>query len=982
MASKTEKKLEFDKFSACLPFYFYIKEFNSENRIFIYKYDSCYILYDKDIQNVIDKHLSIPVRRINKMDPFEYIQNWSKFRTLKNIHAQFSNRLWEIFSFSLMFHPLNYSDLVDNEYEFDDNEIYKISYKIKRPIKGNLKFNNFLKNIMKKDDIPGLNSYPDQIYYNFLNFKERKQQKFNKIFNAKVDKVDWNQDLSHIEKRKEIKCRVDNIKKVNVIFQNSFDFNNYTDVYGKIIKCVELFFSNDYPIIIIESNNEGGLVLLYSIFLQILQPRIEFRDYRSYRVTPTSEAYFNGLTLGRLIDTFDCSEINLFTDFNHFYEDSYGDKSIHHNRTSPFDPLDIRYRLALQELREKLLKNAKFIKRPTDILIFTDSFSFSATSGLIKGLQNTGGAITIGYLGNPKIKGVELFDASQSSSTVHNLTGTQIGKELKDKGFDIISVTVGESYNFHQKNNDKVQIPREYTLDPVDFRVNIFSIYYDGAYNKFIDEGLKIHKKLNQDGECNSKNDKLFLHDDNCYKIDGDIHAHGGYKCGSNNIWDKSKCEPYYCDIGYYFDQIQKKCIENCKIVNEKSIFIYEDNYHNTFELEKDIKYYFLFPFAAVRDYFYSYTENNQIKKKPVTSEGIFFYPENYARKVEIKEVKTNNNPNLININRKSIKLTFIKATDSLIFIESPENFVLYSDNIYKNSNTELQLAEYNSEMTYEEMLNHDSKYFNKFTDNIHIFTKDKIYLLYVKLPNLDPFNLFLNQIYEEETIEIKDLETEMLYLKKDKKYILDFKNNKINRMIKLSRETLKSEIVIENKNIIVSSSNLYYQIEDNYQGQLILYIKNENALIEFLFKQNDLDLEILDFEKMIFSLNKKYNILAIPKEYSSKVIDIELMRNEFLTNFTIYLAYAIPPYNFFSEDNEEDIFTMDEIFTFRINEHYKGVSNLMKDEYYCIMIENFGEDVTLTIEIKDEEKKENEGNSGLEDWKIALIVMIVLSLV
>ena len=163
LASKTEKKLELGKYSACLPFFFYIKEFNSENRIFIYKYDSCYNLYDKDIQNVIDKHLSIPVKRINKMDPFEYIQNWSKFKTLKNVHAQFSKRLWEIFSFNLMYHPLNYSDLVDNEYEFDDNEIYKISFKIKRPIKGNLKFNNFLKNLMKKDDLPGLISYPDQI---------------------------------------------------------------------------------------------------------------------------------------------------------------------------------------------------------------------------------------------------------------------------------------------------------------------------------------------------------------------------------------------------------------------------------------------------------------------------------------------------------------------------------------------------------------------------------------------------------------------------------------------------------------------------------------------------------------------------------------------------------------------------------------------------------------------------------------------------
>ena len=70
---------------------------------------------------------------------------------------------------------------------------------------------------------------------------------------------------------------------------------------------------------------------------------------------------------------------------------------------------------------------------------------------------------------------------------------------------------------------------------------------------------------LNEDKKCNSKNDILFLDDDKCSIIDGNIYAHGGYKCGSDNKWNTSDCEPNYCDLGYYFDQIQKKCI---KIVN------------------------------------------------------------------------------------------------------------------------------------------------------------------------------------------------------------------------------------------------------------------------------------------------------------------------------------------------------------------------------------------------------------------------------
>lgn len=63
------------------------------------------------------------------------------------------------------------------------------------------------------------------------------------------------------------------------------------------------------------------------------------------------------------------------------------------------------------------IKKAGKSKRPTDIIIYTDGFSFSATSMFIKGFQNTGGAIIVGYNGNPKLSD-DLFDASQSPTNV------------------------------------------------------------------------------------------------------------------------------------------------------------------------------------------------------------------------------------------------------------------------------------------------------------------------------------------------------------------------------------------------------------------------------------------------------------------------------------------------------------------------------------------------------------------------------------
>ena len=52
------------------------------------------------------------------------------------------------------------------------------------------------------------------------------------------------------------------------------------------------------------------------------------------------------------------------------------------------------------EFREK----AKNIRKPHEIIIFTDGFSYSATSIFIKETQLRGGAIIVGFGGNPENK--------------------------------------------------------------------------------------------------------------------------------------------------------------------------------------------------------------------------------------------------------------------------------------------------------------------------------------------------------------------------------------------------------------------------------------------------------------------------------------------------------------------------------------------------------------------------------------------------
>jgi hypothetical protein len=135
ISAKTPKGIEFIQYAASLPFNFIIKGYESQYRIFIKKNDYYNKLTNKKIQGFIDSHLNLPLKSINKIDPFDYIQNWSRFKGYKNKHAQFSKRFSQISHFLLSYFPLNYTEMNMNEYEFEDGQIIRIPYYFEIPTK-------------------------------------------------------------------------------------------------------------------------------------------------------------------------------------------------------------------------------------------------------------------------------------------------------------------------------------------------------------------------------------------------------------------------------------------------------------------------------------------------------------------------------------------------------------------------------------------------------------------------------------------------------------------------------------------------------------------------------------------------------------------------------------------------------------------------------------------------------------------------------
>ena len=95
---------------------------------------------------------------------------------------------------------------------------------------------------------------------------------------------------------------------------------------------------------------------------------------------------------------------------------------------------DIYSEKELENNRRKYIESKK-TKKPTEIIIFTDGFTFSCGSILIKNMHVYGSAIVVGYRAHKYITDKKDFDASQSNSAVHGLPNSIYTKNLANLGF-------------------------------------------------------------------------------------------------------------------------------------------------------------------------------------------------------------------------------------------------------------------------------------------------------------------------------------------------------------------------------------------------------------------------------------------------------------------------------------------------------------------------------------------------------------------
>ena len=714
------------------------------------------------------------------------------------------------------------------------------------------------------------------------NLKSRKIfQKEKRILSEEIP-VDWKYETKdHL-----LKCKVDENHKYNIFIQTGFSFEDLDDVLNVMDNCSKLFYSNNYKIIGIENQNGGGNPIFSEIWHQLIQQKTLDKTFRSLIINDDAFDYFKkSRFFSSLADIETCKyfisqkEMGEIVDNYGISEDFH--EEIKHHRSKIYDFLEKNLRKILEKIRKNNFKtNKKNLKNPTDIIIFTDSYCYSACSGFIKAFQNTGGAIIVGFNGNPKIKGTKEFDGSQSSSSVMNFTDTKEFFELKNLGYKVIGITYSESFDDSYQNEREAPIPREYAVDLVDRRVPIYGPYSDDLYEKFIKYADKIFEEFKNN--CNKDNKRLILDDETCV-LKG--HEKGGHPCGDDGKWDKETCVAYYCDLGYYYDQYQKKCVlDICtNIENEKDIYINDISPMET-------KEWTIYPntelvFHLQNDKYNYYFEAN---KENIFSGYINNYLINCSNLCMVGKKSSNFFGNVINANYfrslkepAKVKLT-VKEKEKKILIEDNvdlnKDFVPYYMDILEdyqliysfqsnqkkiiyvptfNKEVKMYYSENNLDITPQQILNIDNKKFKEISGAF----------LFVRQNDMPQYMMITNDSY--------------LYLSQQNfDYNLYFDFNLKSVYIKLSSQTPEAEIeILNHNNFIINKKNKYFLFESNIK-KLSLRLKNGNsALIEFLYKIENVN--YLDINKNEFHLiNETYNILKYKKSDNIESIKIKLKSN------------------------------------------------------------------------------------------------------
>jgi hypothetical protein len=262
---------------------------------------------------------------------------------------------------------------------------------------------------------------------NIKRTNEKKYSRFKNIHNKnkkrrRLNNINWNLILEDDDF--ELNCSTDDEEEINIFYITTFLPKDKDAFIENIENCYFNFFDkNKYPILVISHLNEGGYVYLSQLFLGIISPLLSINMYKgrirltdSFKETDDIIYYIET----NLTNSNNCLHTNYEQLKKNYVKVDYGD-NIQQDLSEMFFLNNITIHNRIENWRKKM----NYKRKPTEILIFTDGYSFSAASLFMQYLQRSGGAIIASYLGNPNyIDRDDIpFDISQSPSPVftHNL---------------------------------------------------------------------------------------------------------------------------------------------------------------------------------------------------------------------------------------------------------------------------------------------------------------------------------------------------------------------------------------------------------------------------------------------------------------------------------------------------------------------------------------------------------------------------------